>query len=41
MSDQNEFHQGPQREAIPRMLIFIATIVALAIGILLWFALGN
>lgn len=41
MADQEQFHRGPQRRAIPRMLIFIGTIVVIALGILLWFALGN
>ena len=41
MADHEEFHRGPQRQAIPRMLLFIAAIVLLAIAILLWFALGN
>jgi hypothetical protein len=41
MAEHDEFHRGPQRQAIPRMLWFIAAIVMLAIGIMLWFALGN
>ncbi len=41
MADHEDFHRGPQRRAIPRMLLFIAGIVLIAIAILLWFALGN
>ena len=41
MTQHDPFHRGPQRRAIPRMLLFIAALVVIAIGILLWFALGN
>jgi hypothetical protein len=27
MAEHDEFHRGPQRRAIPRMLMFIGTIV--------------
>jgi hypothetical protein len=41
MAEHDEFHRGPQRQAIPRMLMFIGAIVAIAIGILFWFMFGN
>lgn len=41
MADHDELHKGPQREAIPRMLIFIGTVVVIAIAILAWFAVGR
>jgi hypothetical protein len=41
MAEHDEFHRGPQRRAIPRMLMFIGTIVVIAILILVWFALGR
>ncbi len=41
MAEHEDLHRGPQRRAIPRMLLFIVAIVAIAIGILVWFALGN
>jgi hypothetical protein len=41
MAEHDEFHHGPQRQAIPRMMMFIGTIVVIAIGILFWFMFGN
>lgn len=41
MAEHDEFHRGPQRQAIPRMLMFIGTIVVVAICILFWFMFGN
>lgn len=41
MADDDAFHRGPQRQAIPRMLLFIGAIVLIAIAIMAWFALGN
>jgi hypothetical protein len=41
MAEHEEFHRGPQRQAIPRMLMFIGTIIVIAIGILFWFMFGN
>ena len=41
MAEHDEFHRGPQRQAIPRMLLFIAVILVIALAILAWFALGN
>lgn len=41
MADRHDLHCRPQRRALPRMVTFIAMIVLIAIGIMLWFALGN
>ncbi len=41
MGDHDAFHRGPQRQAIPRMLMFIGAIVVIAIAIMAWFALGR
>jgi hypothetical protein len=41
MADHEKFNDGPQRQAIPRMLIFIGMIVLLALAIMAWFAFGN
>lgn len=39
MAEHDEFHRGPQRQAIPRMAIFIGVIATIAILILVLFAL--
>lgn len=41
MADQDNFDDRPQRNALPRMMMFVAAIVAIALAILAWYALGN
>ncbi len=41
MAEHDAFHRGPQRRAIPRMLLFIATMVVIAIALLLWYLSAN
>lgn len=39
MTDHEAFRSRPQRQAVPRMLIFLATIAIIAIAIVIWFVL--
>lgn len=39
--DDNPLHHGPQRRAVPGMLIFLAALALIAIGIVVWYSLGN
>ena len=38
MADRDD---RPQRDALPRMMMFVGAITAIALAILAWFALGN
>lgn len=37
MADNDDLHQGPQRQAIPAMLVFLLVIGLIAIAIVAWF----
>ncbi|MFG6281687.1 hypothetical protein [Sphingomonas sp. S6] len=41
MPDQNPLHRGPQRRAVPRMLTFIATIVLIAVALVVGFTFAR
>lgn len=41
MADHDDSHSRPQQQAIPRMLLFLGTIVVIAVALVLWFSLGN
>lgn len=41
MADRNPLHRGPQRQAVPRMLLFLVALVVIAVAVLVWYSLGR
>lgn len=41
MTDDDAFRSRPQRQAVPRMLLFLGTIAVIAIAIVAWFMLAT